>query len=165
MFKGAYTALITPFKANGSINYKKLEELLDFQINNNIDGIVICGTTGESATLSDSEKKKLIKHTIDYVAGRVPVIAGTGSNDTAHSISLSTYAESVGADGLLLVTPYYNKTSQQGLIEHYTKIADSVNIPCILYNVPSRTGVNLEPDTIQILSKHPNIVGLKDATR
>ena len=165
MFKGAYTALVTPFKTNGSINYKKLEELLDFQINNNIDGIVICGTTGESATLSDAEKKKLIKYTVDYVAKRVPVIAGTGSNDTTHSIILSKFAEKAGADGLLLVTPYYNKTSQQGLIEHYTKIAESVEIPCILYNVPSRTGINLEPDTILALSKVKNIVGLKDASR
>lgn len=164
MIKGAYTALITPFKDNKKIDYDKLKELIEYQIANDIDGLVICGTTGESATLSLAEKKRLIRFSIDKVANRVPVIVGTGSNNTFSSIELSKYAEKVGADGLLLVTPYYNKTSQTGLIEHFTAIADSVNIPCILYNVPSRTGINIEPDTIMALSQVKNIVGIKEAS-
>ena len=163
MFKGAYTALITPFK-NGKVNYDKLGELIEFQISNEIDGIVICGTTGESCTLTDKEKKKVIKYTIETVNGRVPVIAGTGSNNTKHAIELSKYAERVGANGLLLVTPYYNKTTQQGLIEHYLAIANSVTCPIILYNVPSRTGVNILPDTVVELAKHENIIGIKEAS-
>lgn len=163
MFKGAYTALITPFK-NGKVNYDKLGELIEFQISNEIDGIVICGTTGESSTLTDKEKKKVIKYTIETVNGRVPVIAGTGSNNTKHAIELSKYAERVGANGLLLVTPYYNKTTQQGLIEHYLAIANSVTCPIILYNVPSRTGVNILPDTVVELAKHENIIGIKEAS-
>ena len=163
MIHGAYTALVTPFK-NGKVNYEKLGELIEFQIQNEIDGIVICGTTGESATLTDKEKKKVIKYTIETVNGRVPVIAGTGSNDTRHAIELSTYAERVGADGLLIVTPYYNKTTQQGLIEHYTAIADSITCPIIMYNVPSRTGVNILPDTVAKLAEHENIVGIKEAS-
>lgn len=166
MLKGAITALVTPFFEDdeSKINYKKLEELINFQIKNNIDGIVICGTTGESATLSDSEKRKLIKHAIKYSKGRVPIIAGTGSNDTSHSIKLSKEAENLGADYLLIVTPYYNKTSQEGLYEHFKKIAQSVNIPIILYNVPSRTGINMSVDTIIKLSNIPNIVGIKEAS-
>ena len=163
MFKGAYTALITPFK-NGRVDYTKLGELIEFQIANEIDGIVICGTTGESATLTDKEKKKVIKYTIETVNGRVPVIAGTGSNDTRHAIELSKYAERVGADALLIVTPYYNKTTQKGLVEHYTKIANSVTCPIILYNVPSRTGLNILPDTVAKLSEIENIVGIKEAS-
>lgn len=163
MFKGAYTALITPFK-NSKIDYAKLEELIEFQIKNEIDGIVVCGTTGESATLTDKEKRKLIKFTVEVVNGRVPVIAGTGTNDTKHSIILSKYAERVGVDGLLLVTPYYNKTSQTGLIKHYTEIANSVTCPCIIYNVPSRTGVNILPDTVLELSHVENIIGIKEAS-
>lgn len=163
MIHGAYTALITPFK-NGQVDYKKLGELIEFQIENNIDGIVVCGTTGESATLTDKEKKKVIKYTVEAVNGRVPVLAGTGSNDTKHAIDLSKYAEKVGADGLLIVTPYYNKTSQKGLIEHYTAIADSVTTPIIIYNVPSRTGLNILPDTVTKLSSHENIVGIKEAS-
>lgn len=163
MFFGAYTALITPFK-NDKIDYSKLSELIEFQISNKIDGLVICGTTGESAALTDKEKKKLIKFTIETVNGRVPVIAGTGSNNTNHTIELSKYAEKVGADGVLIVTPYYNKSSQKGLFEHFKKIADSITCPVILYNVPSRTGVNLLPDTVYELSKIENIVGIKEAS-
>ena len=163
MFKGAYTALITPF-TNGRVNYKKLGELIEFQIQNKIDGIVICGTTGESATLTNREKKKVIKYTIETVNKRVPVIAGTGSNNTQYSIELSKYAERVGADGLLVVTPYYNKTTQKGLIEHYTAIANSVTCPVIIYNVPSRTGVNILPDTVAKLANIENIVGIKEAS-
>ena len=163
MIKGAFTALITPFK-NGKIDFKKLEELIEFQIKNEIDGIVICGTTGESATLTDKEKKKLIKFTVETVNGRIPVIAGTGSNDTRHAIELSMFAEKVGADGLLIVTPYYNKTTQKGLIKHYTEIANSVTCPIIIYNVPSRTGLNILPDTVAQLSSVENIVGIKEAS-
>lgn len=163
MFKGAYTALVTPFK-DGKINYNKMAELIEFQINEGIDGLVVCGTTGESATLSDKEKRKLIKFTVETVNGRVPVIAGTGSNNTIHTIKLSKFAEKVGVDGLLLVTPYYNKSSQNGLIAHYRAIAESVTTPCILYNVPSRTGVNLLPDTVAKLAETENIVGIKEAS-
>ncbi|MBR6641523.1 MAG: 4-hydroxy-tetrahydrodipicolinate synthase [Clostridia bacterium] len=163
MFKGAYTALVTPFK-DGKINYNKMAELIEFQINEGIDGLVVCGTTGESATLSDKEKRRLIKFTVETVNGRVPVIAGTGSNNTIHTIKLSKFAEKVGVDGLLLVTPYYNKSSQNGLIAHFRAIAESVTTPCILYNVPSRTGVNLLPDTVAKLADVENIVGIKEAS-
>ena len=163
MLKGAITALITPFK-NGRINYSKMEELIEFQIENNIDGLVICGTTGESATLSDAEKKKLIKFTVDKVNSRVPVIAGTGSNDTKKALAMSKYAEDAGADYLLLVSPYYNKTSKQGIIKHYEYISDNTSIPSIIYNVPSRTGLNIDADTIITLSSHPNIIGIKEAS-
>lgn len=163
MIRGAYTALVTPFK-NGKVNYEKLGELIEFQIANDIDGIVICGTTGESSTLTDKEKKKVIKYTVETVNGRVPVIAGTGSNNTRHAIEQSKYAERVGADGLLIVTPYYNKTTQKGLIKHYEAIANSVTIPVIIYNVPSRTGLNILPDTVAKLAEHENIVGIKEAS-
>lgn len=163
MISGAYTALITPFK-NGKVDYEKLGELIEFQITNEIDGIVICGTTGESSTLSNKEKRKVIKYTVEKVNGRVPVIAGTGSNDTKHVIELSKYAERVGADGLLIVTPYYNKTTQKGLIEHYSSIANNVTLPIIIYNVPSRTGLNIFPDTVAKLATHENIVGIKEAS-
>lgn len=163
MFKGAYTALVTPFK-DGKINYNKMAELIEFQINEGIDGLVVCGTTGESATLSDKEKRRLIKFTVETVNGRVPVIAGTGSNNTIHTIKLSKFAEKVGVDGLLLVTPYYNKSSQKGLIAHFKTIAESVTTPCVLYNVPSRTGVNLLPDTVAKLADVENIVGIKEAS-
>lgn len=163
LFKGSGVALVTPFD-NGVVNYNKLEELLKYHIDNKTDAIIICGTTGESATLSDTEKKEVIKFAIEKINKRIPVIAGTGSNDTRHSIELSKYAESVGADGLLLVTPYYNKATQKGLIEHYKAIANSVNIPVILYNVPGRTGVNIEPKTVKVLSEINNIVAIKEAS-
>ena len=163
MLKGAITAIVTPFK-NGKINYNKMEKLIEFQIANNIDGIVVCGTTGESSTLSDAEKRKLIKFTVDTVDNRIPVIAGTGSNDTKKSISLSKYAEDAGTDYLLLVSPYYNKTSMQGIIKHYESIATSISIPCLMYNVPSRTGLDIDVATIVELSEHPNIIGIKEAS-
>ncbi len=163
IFKGAGVALITPMNPDGSVNYDKLKELVEFQINNGTDAIISCGTTGESSTLTVDEHVEVIKTTIKQVAGRVPVIAGTGSNDTAFAVELSQEAEALGADGLLTVTPYYNKTSQAGLIAHYTKIADSVNIPIILYNVPSRTGTAFKPETYAVLADHKNIVGIKEA--
>ena len=163
IFKGAGVALITPMYADGSVNYDKLRELIDFQINNGTDAIIACGTTGESATLTADEHVNVIKETIAYTAGRVPVIAGTGSNDTAFAVELSQEAEQLGADGLLMVTPYYNKTSQAGLIAHFTKVADSVNKPIILYNVPSRTGTAFKTETYAVLADHKNIVGIKEA--
>jgi len=163
IFRGAGVALITPMHADGSVNYEKLKELVDFQINNGTDAIIACGTTGESATLTEQEHVNVIKETIKYTAGRVPVIAGTGSNDTAFAVELSKEAESLGADGFLMVTPYYNKTSQAGLIAHFTKVADSVNCPIILYNVPSRTGTAFKTETYAVLADHKNIVGIKEA--
>lgn len=163
LFKGSGVAIVTPFNQNG-VNFDKLGELLDWHIEQGTDAIIICGTTGESVTMSDEEKKAAFKFTVEKVAGRIPVIAGTGSNDTRHSIELSKYAESVGCDGLLCVTPYYNKTTQKGLIAHYTAIADAVNIPLIVYNVPGRTGLNVNPDTLKTLSKHKNIIAVKEAS-
>lgn len=163
IFTGSGVAIITPFK-NDCVDFDKLKELIEFQIKNNTQAIIICGTTGESATMSDSEKKETIKFCIDTVAKRIPVIAGTGSNNTKHAIELSKYAQSVGADAILVVTPYYNKTTQSGLIEHYKAIANSVDIPLILYNVPSRTGMNISIDTYIELSKIPNIVATKEAS-
>jgi len=163
IFKGAGVALITPMYADGTVNYDKLRELIDFQINNGTDAIIACGTTGESATLTAEEHVNVIKETVDYTAGRVPVIAGTGSNDTAFAVELSKEAEQLGADGLLMVTPYYNKTSQAGLIAHFTKVADNVNLPIILYNVPSRTGTAFKTETYAVLADHKNIVGIKEA--
>ncbi|MGB7604851.1 MAG: 4-hydroxy-tetrahydrodipicolinate synthase [Lutisporaceae bacterium] len=163
LFKGSGVAIVTPFNNNG-VDFDKLGELLDLHLQQGTDAIIICGTTGESSTMSDDEKKAAIKYTVEKIAGRKPVIAGTGSNDTKHSIELSKYAESVGCDGLLCVTPYYNKTTQKGLIAHYTAIADAVNIPIIVYNVPGRTGLNVNPDTLKTLSKHKNIVAVKEAS-
>lgn len=163
IFKGAGVAIVTPFNEEG-INYNELKKLIDFNIDNGTDAIIITGTTGESATLSDDEHKEVIKFTVDYVNKRVPVVAGTGSNDTEYALQLSKYSESVGVDGLLIVTPYYNKATQKGLIEHFTYIADRVNVPIILYNVPSRTGVNITPKTYFELSKHPRIVATKEAS-
>ena len=163
IFTGAGVAVITPFDETG-INFSELGKIIDNQIENGTDAIVITGTTGEAATMSDEEHKAAIKFTVEHVKKRVPVIAGTGSNDTAYAVSLSQYAESVGADALLLVTPYYNKCTQNGLIAHYTKIADSVNVPIILYDVPSRTGVSIKTETYAKLSKHPRIVGVKEAS-
>ena len=164
IFKGAGVAIITPFNEDNTVNFDELAKLIDFNIENGTDAIIITGTTGESATLSDEEHKELIKFAVDYTNKRIPVIAGTGSNDTEYALQLSQYAESVGVDGLLIVTPYYNKATQQGLINHFTYIADNVNIPIILYNVPSRTGVNIAPQTYLELSKHKNIVAAKEAS-
>ena len=165
IFKGAAVAIITPFQENGEINYPKLAEILDDQIANHTDAIVICGTTGESSTLTHEEHLEAIRFTIEHVACRVPVIAGTGSNCTETAIYLSTEAEKYGADALLIVTPYYNKATQKGLIAHYTAIAESVNLPIIMYNVPSRTGCNILPETAAHLVKNvKNIVGIKEAS-
>ncbi|ETI88861.1 MAG: Dihydrodipicolinate synthase [Clostridium butyricum DORA_1] len=163
IFTGAAVAIVTPFNEEG-INFEELKKLIDFNIENGTDAIVIAGTTGESSTMSDEEHKEVIKFTVDYVNKRIPVIAGTGSNDTLYALELSQYAEKVGVDGLLIVTPYYNKTTQLGLVKHYNYIADRVNIPIILYNVPSRTGVNITPNTCLELSKHKNIVAVKEAS-
>ena len=163
IFKGCATALVTPF-TNDGINFEELRKLIEFQILGGIDGLVICGTTGESSTMSLVEKKSVIDFSVKVANGRVPIIAGTGGNNTADAVAMSKYAESVGADGLLLVTPYYNKTTQKGLIAHFSKIAESVNIPIILYNVPSRTGLNIEPEICLELSKIPNIVAIKEAS-
>ena len=145
IFTGAGVAIVTPMKANGEVNYPKLEELLNYQIENGTDAIIICGTTGESSTLTHEEHLEAIRFTIEKVAGRIPVIAGTGSNCTQTAIYLSQEAEKYGADGLLLVSPYYNKATQKGLIAHFTAIANSVKIPIILYNIQGRTGVNMTP--------------------
>ncbi|RKD32436.1 4-hydroxy-tetrahydrodipicolinate synthase [Thermohalobacter berrensis] len=163
LFKGSGVAIVTPFKEKG-IDYDKLGELIEWHIEEGTDAIIICGTTGEASTMTDEEQKETIKFAVEKVNKRIPVIAGTGSNDTHHAIELSKFAEEVGADGLLVVTPYYNKTTQKGLIEHYTAIADSVNIPVIVYNVPGRTGVNVQPKTLAKLSKHPNIKAVKEAS-
>ncbi|MCQ2416983.1 MAG: 4-hydroxy-tetrahydrodipicolinate synthase [Oscillospiraceae bacterium] len=163
IFTGAAVALITPFHEDGSVNYEELGRLIDFQIENGTDAIVIAGTTGESSTLSEQEHIDVIKYTVDYVNHRIPVIAGTGSNDTATAVMLSKEAEQLGADGLLLVTPYYNKTTQRGLYAHYAAIAASVNLPIILYNVPSRTGMGIDVETAAKLAEIDNIVAMKDA--
>lgn len=163
IFKGAATALITPFNEQG-INFQAFEQMIENQIREGIDALVITGTTGESSTMTDEEHKEAIRFAVEKVKRRIPVIAGTGSNETGYAIQLSRYAESVGADGLLLVTPYYNKCTQRGLIEHYTAIAEHVTIPCILYNVPSRTGVNIQVATYAELAKHPRIVAVKEAS-
>lgn len=164
IFKGAGVALITPMNEDSSVNYNTLGQLIEFQIKNGTDAIITCGTTGESATLSFEEKLKVIKFTIEKTAKRIPVIAGTGCNNTETALESSLKAQELGADGLLIVTPYYNKTSQSGLIKHYTHIADKIDIPIILYNVPSRTGVNIQPETCAELSKHPNICAIKEAS-
>lgn len=163
LFTGSGVAIVTPFNENG-INFSKLTELIEFNIKNKTDAIVICGTTGEASTMPDSEHIAAIEHTVKIVNGRVPVIAGTGSNDTRHCIDLSKSAELLGADGLLIVTPYYNKASKKGIIQHYKAVADSVNIPIILYNVPSRTGMTMSIDVLKELAKHKNIVGIKEAS-
>lgn len=157
------TAIATPFDERG-INFEEYKKLVEFQIVQGADAIIVCGTTGESSTMSNTEKEDLIKFTVDIVDKRIPVIAGTGGNNTANVIELSKYAETVGADGLLVVTPYYNKTTQQGLVSHYTAIANSVSLPIILYNVPSRTGLNITPETYLELSKIENIVAVKEAS-
>lgn len=165
IFTGAGVAIVTPMKANGEVNFEKLAELIEFQVSNKTDAIIACGTTGEASTLSHEEHLDVVKYCIEKVAGRVPVIAGTGSNCTETAIYLSCEAEKLGADGLLLVSPYYNKATQNGLYEHFKAIADAVKIPIILYNVPSRTGCNILPDTIVRLCKEvENIVAVKEAS-
>ncbi len=165
LFTGSGVAIVTPMNADESVNYEKLGEMIEFQIEGGTDAIIICGTTGESACLSHEEHLDVIKYCIDKVAKRVPVIAGTGSNCTETAIYLSTEAEKYGADGLLLVTPYYNKATQKGLIAHYTRVANAVKLPIILYNVPSRTGCNILPETAAYLAEHvENIVAIKEAT-
>ena len=164
IFTGAGVAIITPMNADGSINYDEFGRIIDNQIENGTDAIIVCGTTGEASTMTDDEHIEAIRFTVDRVAKRIPVIAGTGSNDTSYAIELSKQAEAVGADALLQVTPYYNKTSQRGLAAHFTAIADAVNIPIILYNVPSRTGVSISIETYKECAKHPNIVAVKEAS-
>ncbi len=163
IFTGAGVAIVTPFTKDNKINYDKLAELIEFQIANETDSIIICGTTGEGSTLDHEEHSEAIRFTVEVVNKRIPVIAGTGSNDTNYAVKLSNEAEKAGVDGLLSVTPYYNKTSQRGLIEHFNYIADRVSVPIILYNVPSRTGVDIKPETYFELSKHERIVGAKEA--
>lgn len=165
VFTGAGVAIVTPFHENGEVNYEKFEELIEFQISNKTDAIVVCGTTGESSTLTHEEHLAVIRYCAEKVNGRIPVIAGAGSNCTKTAIYLSQEAEAAGVDGLLLVTPYYNKATQNGLYEHFKMIADSVKLPIILYNIPSRTGCNLEPSTIVRLCREvPNITGVKEAS-
>ena len=163
VFTGAATAIITPFKDN-KIDYECFAHLIDWQIAEGIDAIVVCGTTGEGSTLSDEEHREALKFAVDHIAGRVPVIAGTGSNDTVFGIDLSVEARELGVDALLLVTPYYNKASQRGLIAHYNAIADAAKLPTILYNVPSRTGVNIQPATVAKLYENPYICAVKEAS-
>jgi len=163
IFKGAGTAIITPFKGD-YVNFKEFRKMIEFQINEGTDSIIVCGTTGEAATMSDEEKKETIKFTVDVVNKRIPVIAGTGGNNTKKVIEMTKYVENAGADAALIVTPYYNKTTQEGLIKHYQEIAKSVNLPIILYNVPGRTGLNMLPKTCFELSKIPNIVAIKEAS-
>lgn len=163
-FTGSGVALITPFNADGTPNYKKLDELIEMHIANKTDAIIICGTTGEAPTLPDDEHLEVIKHTVETAAGRIPVIGGTGSNYTRHAIEFSQKAEEYGCDGVLCVTPYYNKASQKGLVEHFSAIANSISIPVILYNVPSRTGVNISIPTLKELAKIDNIAAIKEAS-
>lgn len=164
VFTGSGVAIITPFFENGDINYENFGKIIDFQLENKTDALIVAGTTGEASTMTDEEQRDVIKYAVERVNGRVPVIAGAGSNNTDHGINLSKMCEEAGADALLQVTPYYNKTSQRGLIEHYKKIAENVNIPIILYAVPGRTAMPIAPETVLELSKIDNIVGLKDAT-
>lgn len=163
-FTGSGVALITPFKPDGTPNYEKLDEILEMHIKNKTDAVIICGTTGEASTLPDSEHLEIIKHTVNTVNKRIAVIAGTGSNYTDHAIEFSKKAEEFGCDGVLCVTPYYNKATQKGLVAHYTAIANAIKIPVILYNVPSRTGVNISVEALKELAKVENIVAIKEAS-
>jgi 4-hydroxy-tetrahydrodipicolinate synthase len=163
IFKGMATAIVTPMTADG-IDYEALGRFIDFQIENGINAIVVMGTTGENATIEPADQKEVIRFTVEKVAKRVPVIAGTGTNNTAHVLHNTRNACEVGADAILVVTPYYNKATQNGLVEHFTAVADASTVPVILYNVPGRTGCNLKPKTVARLAEHPNIVGLKEAT-
>ena len=164
MFEGTGVALITPFNKDGSVNYEGLTELLEFQIANKTDAIVICGTTGEASTMPDNEHLAVVEHAVKIVNKRIPVIAGAGSNDTAHGAELIKEVEKIGADGLLLVTPYYNKTSKKGLVKHYEVLAGASDLPVCLYNVPSRTGVNIDVDVLKELAKIDNVVAIKEAS-
>lgn len=164
IFTGSCCAIITPFDKNGNANFDVLGQIIEQQIDGGTDAICACGTTGEASTMNDKEHLDVIEYIVKKVDGRIPVIAGTGSNDTRHGIALCKDAVSLGADGLLIVTPYYNKTTQRGLIHHYETLADSVDKPIILYNVPGRTGVNIAPATLKALSDHPNIAGIKEAS-
>lgn len=164
MFKGSFTALVTPFDKDGHIDEAKFGELIDFQIENGINGVVPCGCTGEAATLSHAEQKKLIKIAVEAVNKRVPVIAGTGSNSTEEALDLTEHAKKAGADGALIITPYYNKPTPKGQLLHYEKIAKAVDIPIILYNVPSRTGISMKPEVVAELSEIDNIVAIKEAS-
>lgn len=165
VFTGAGVAIVTPFKENGEVNYEKFAELVEFQIKNGTDAIIVCGTTGEASTLTHEEHLDVIKYCVEKVAGRIPVIAGTGSNCTETAIYLSTEAEKYGVDGLLLVTPYYNKATQKGLYNHFKAVADSVKLPIILYNIPGRTGCNIQPETaVKLCTEVENIVGIKEAS-
>ena len=163
LFTGAATALVTPFK-EGKVDFNAFGKLIEMQIENNIDGLVICGTTGEASTLNNEEHIETVAYAVEKTNGRVPLIAGSGSNDTRQAVEMSKALENVGADALLLVTPYYNKCSEKGLITHYTAIADSVDIPSLLYSVPGRTGVNISPFVVSRLCSHPNIIGIKEAS-
>lgn len=163
-FTGSGVALVTPFNADGTPNYEKLDEILEMHVANKTDAIIICGTTGEASTMPDDEHLEVIKHTVETIAGRIPVIAGTGSNDTLHAVEFSAEAEKYGCDGVLCVTPYYNKATQKGLIAHYEAIANAIKIPVILYNVPSRTGVSISVETLKELAKIDNIVAIKEAS-
>ena len=164
MFEGSFVALVTPFKDDESLDEAKLKELIEFQIDGGTQGIVPCGTTGESPSLSDEEHDRVIEITVETVNGRVPIIAGTGSNSTTRTLRATEHAKAAGADAALIVTPYYNKPNQQGLYAHYMKIADSVDIPIVIYNVPGRCGTDILSKTVAQLAEHPNIVGLKEAT-
>ena len=165
VFTGAGVAIVTPFKDNGEVDYEKFAEMVEYQIENGTDAIIVCGTTGESSTLTHEEHLDVIRYCVEKVNGRIPVIAGTGSNCTDTAIYLSTEAEKYGVDGLLLVTPYYNKATQKGLYQHFKAVADSVKVPVILYNVPSRTGCNIAPETVvKLCTEVENIVGVKEAS-
>jgi len=164
LFTGSGVAIVTPFNVDGSVDYKAYEKLVGFHLDNETDALVVCGTTGESATLTDEENASLVKFTVEMVNGKIPVIAGAGSNNTAHAVHLTKEAEKCGADGILQVTPYYNKATQKGLIAHFTQIAESTSLPIILYTVPSRTNTNILPKTVYELSKVKNIVAVKEAS-
>lgn len=163
VFTGSGVALITPFK-NGVVDYEALDQLLQYHLDNETDAVIICGTTGESATMPDKEHLAVVEYAVKKINGAIPVIAGTGSNDTAHGVELTKEAVNLGSDAVLLVTPYYNKATQKGLIKHYSLIADAIDVPCILYNVPSRTGTDIKPQTAKVLSEIDNIVAIKEAT-
>ena len=164
IFTGAGVAIITPLLEDGSIDYNGFAENIEYQITNGTDAIIVCGTTGEASTMTDEEHIECIRFAVEKTAGRIPVIAGTGSNDTRYAVELSKVAQEKGADGLLLVTPYYNKSSQKGLVAHFTAVADAVDIPIILYNIPGRTGMNIDINTYKILGQHKNIVAVKEAS-